>query len=80
MALIAEYQRDPQLTALSQPDDYRATAAASYTELPASVKPAPGASPAMAGRAPVRAGPAGNGGSGRAWLGSVGPPPEWPWW
>ena len=41
MALITEYQRNPQLTALSQPDDDRDVTAASYTELPASYKPAP---------------------------------------
>ncbi len=41
MALIGEYQRNPQLTALSQPDDDRDATSASYTELPASYQPAP---------------------------------------
>ena len=43
MALIGEYQRSPQLAALSEPDDDRSSdaTAASYTELPASYKPAP---------------------------------------
>ena len=41
MALIEEYQRSPQLAALSEPDDDRSSdaTAASYTELPASYKP-----------------------------------------
>jgi serine/threonine protein kinase len=43
MALIEEYQRSPQLAALSEPDDDRSSdaTAASYTELPASYKPVP---------------------------------------
>ena len=42
MALIAEYQRSPQLAALGQPSDDRDDAtSASYTELPASYKPVP---------------------------------------
>jgi len=41
MALIGEYQRNPQLTALSRPDEDRDATSASYTELPASYKPAP---------------------------------------
>ncbi len=45
MALIAEYQRNPQLAALSQPDLDDATSA-SYTELPASVNPMPRHRPA----------------------------------
>jgi serine/threonine protein kinase len=63
MALIAEYQRSPQLAALGQPDDDRDDAtSASYTELPASYKPAP------RGRAGHgRTGPAA-GSSWRRWL------------
>jgi serine/threonine protein kinase len=73
MALITEYQRNPQLTALSQPDDDRDVTAASYTELPASYKPAPRRKPGRgrAGgpgsrRSPGSAGPAGSGW--RQWL------------
>ena len=42
-ALIEEYQRSPQLAALSEPDDDRSSdaTAASYTELPAAYKPVP---------------------------------------
>jgi len=40
VALIGEYQRSPQLAALSQPDEDRDDAtSASYTELPASYRP-----------------------------------------
>ncbi len=48
MALIGEYQRSPQLAALGEdrPDD---ATAASYTELPASCKPAPRRPPKGAG-------------------------------
>ena len=55
MALIEEYQRSPQLAALSEPDDDRSSdaTAASYTELPASYKPVrrrrPGTGPPRAG-------------------------------
>jgi len=76
MALITEYQRNPQLTALGQPGDDRDLTAASYTELPASYKPAPRRRPGH-GRAggpgsrrsrgaPGAAGPAGSGW--RQWL------------
>ena len=41
MALIGEYQRNPQVTAFSQPDLADDATSASYTELPASVNPMP---------------------------------------
>jgi len=67
MALITEYQRNPQMTALSQPDDDRDVTAASYTELPASYTPARRRRPGHGRtRAPGSAGPAGSGW--RRWL------------
>jgi serine/threonine protein kinase len=79
MALITEYQRNPQLTALSQPDDDRDITAASYTELPASYKPAPrrkpghgrtgGSGSRRSSGSPGSAGSSGPAGSGwRHWL------------
>jgi serine/threonine protein kinase len=78
MALIGEYQRSPQLTPLGPPgsgpgDDANATSA-SYTELPASYKPAPRRKPGhgRTGPGPSRprsAPPPGRPGSGwRRWL------------
>jgi len=81
MALIGEYQRNPQLTALSQPDEDRDATSASYTELPASYKPAPRRKPGHgrsghAGPGHARpgataadgaGGPGGVGGSGSGW-------------
>jgi hypothetical protein len=51
MALIGEYQRSPQLAALAENDEDRGedATAASYTELPASYKPAPRRPPKGAG-------------------------------
>lgn len=49
MALIAEYQRNPQLAALSPPDLADDATSASYTELPASVNPLPRHRPASSG-------------------------------
>ena len=51
MALIGEYQRSPQLAALAENDEERGedATAASYTELPASYKPAPRRPPKGAG-------------------------------
>jgi serine/threonine protein kinase len=68
MALIGEYQRSPQLAPLGPPgsgpgDD---ATSASYTELPASYKPAPRRKPGH-GRTPPGA-PAGKGSRWRRWL------------
>jgi serine/threonine protein kinase len=60
MALIGEYQRSPQLAALGEDRPEDATAA-SYTELPASYKPAPR-------RPPKGAGPPGSKPGWREWV------------
>jgi serine/threonine protein kinase len=53
MALITEYQRSPQLGVLGQAEDRGDDAtSASYTELPASYKPAPRRRPAAASSGP----------------------------
>ena len=84
MALIAEYQRSPQLGRLGRrglgEDRGDDATSASYTELPASYKPVPRRRPDTAGRAArCRPGPAGGGGSGRTWSGPDGPPSGRPW-
>ena len=73
MALIAEYQRSPQIGPLGEFADERGDAtSASYTELPASYKPAPRRKPGHGRTGPGQAGPApagAAGGSGwRRWL------------
>ena len=90
MALIAEYQRSPQIGPLGEFAGERAEDAtsASYTELPASYRPARRRKPAH-GRRPrpdardrVRgraAAPAGAAGCGRTWPGPAGPPSGRPW-
>jgi serine/threonine protein kinase len=69
MALIAEYQRSPQIGPLAEFADERGDAtSASYTELPASYKPAPRRKPGH-GRTGTGTGPGAAGGSGwRRWL------------
>jgi hypothetical protein len=69
MALIAEYQRNPQIGPLGEFDDQRGDAtSASYTELPASYRPAPRRKPGH-GRTGTGTGPAAADGSGwRRWL------------
>ena len=92
MALIAEYQRSPQIGPLGDFAGERAEDAtsASYTELPASYKPAPRRKPGHGRTGPgprlpvpgLRAGvkaPAGGGGCGRTWPGPAGPPSGRPW-
>jgi serine/threonine protein kinase len=63
MALIGEYQRSPQLAALAENGEDRGedATAASYTELPASYKPAPR-------RLPKGAGSKGSGSGWREWV------------
>src|SRR5215472_8199301 len=62
MALITEYQRSPQIGPLSESADERGDAtSASYTELPASYKPAPRRKPGR-GRTGTGAGAAGGSG------------------
>ena len=85
MALIAEYQRSPQLGAARRVRRRAREDAtsASYTELPASYKPAPRRKPDHgrprgAGSPRARA-PAGGGGCGRTWPGPAGPPSGRPW-
>jgi serine/threonine protein kinase len=69
MALIAEYQRSPQIGPLGEFADERGDAtSASYTELPASYKPAPRRKPGH-GRTGTGTGTGAAGGSGwRRWL------------
>jgi len=69
MALIAEYQRSPQIGPLGEFADERGDAtSASYTELPASFRPAPRRKPGH-GRTGTGAGTGAAGGSGwRRWL------------
>jgi serine/threonine protein kinase len=64
MALIAEYQRSPQLGVPDQAEDRDDATSASYTELPASYKPAPRRRPGT--RRPRTAVPPGSGW--RGWL------------
>ena len=94
MGLIAEYQRSPQIGPLSEFADERGDAtSASYTELPASYRPASrrklghgrtGAStgPGAGAGAGPRAAPAGRAGCGPTWPGPAGPPSArpWSWW
>ena len=89
MALIAEYQRSPQIGPLGEFADERGDAtSASYTELPASYRPAPRRKPGHGrtgpgpGTGPAGAAPAGGGGCGRTWPGPAGPPSArpWSWW
>ena len=89
MALIAEYQRSPQIGPLGEFAGERAEDAtsASYTELPASYRPARRRKPAHGRtdrargpglRAASRA-PAGAAGCERTWPGPAGPPSGRPW-
>ena len=55
MAMITEYQRSPHFAAGEPAGEREDATSASYTELPASYKPAPPASPRRAGRRRVRA-------------------------
>ena len=83
MAMIAEYQRSPQLAAFGQPGEDPARIAATTPpppptpNFPPPTSPPPGASPGPGRR--VRASPAGGAGSGRTWAGPDGPPSERPW-
>ena len=90
MALIAEYQRSPQIGPLGEFAGERAEDAtsASYTELPASYRPARRRKPAhgRTGRRPrdrvygrAAEAPAGAAGCGRTWPGPAGPPSGRPW-
>jgi serine/threonine protein kinase len=91
MALIAEYQRSPQIGPLGEFAGERAEDAtsASIPNFPPPTSPPPGASPATAAPAPepvpapdLQAGvkaPAGGGGCGRTWPGPAGPPSGRPW-
>ena len=95
MALIAEYQRSPQIGPLGEFAGERAEDAtsASYTELPASYRPARRRKPAPRpdrprpdrprepgpGRGPGGRAPAGAAGCGRTWPGPAGPPSGRPW-
>jgi len=76
MALIGEYQRNPQLTALSRPDEDRDATSASYTELPASYKPAPRRKPGHGRSGHGRPGATAADGAG----GSRGAGPGWRQW